>query len=201
MIAKKYIFSTSEPAYAVDRTGQIVAWNTAAEDAFGFTEREALSTKCWELLAGRDVFGNPSCCEGCPIRSAAFAKKPINRFQVDFETADNEPKRFTVSTLVLFDGPNQEMLIHLCRPDSAANDGRVMDSQSRARPRPARNALTRREIEVLDHLSNGTNIKDIAVAMSISPSTVRNHIQHVLQKLRAHSRLEAVSVGRKLGLI
>jgi len=201
MIAQKYIFSTSEPAYAVDRRGQIVAWNNAAECTFGYNEKEALRNKCWELLSGQDIFGNPSCCEGCPIRAAAFAKKPIQRFQVDFETADCKRKRFTVSTLVLFDGPNQEMLIHLCRPDCAANDSQTAGGQSRIGQKSPCQALTRRETEVLSHLRNGTNIKDIAVAMGISPWTVRNHVQHVLLKLHVHSRHEAVAVGRKLRLI
>lgn len=201
MIAGKYIFSTSEPTYAVDRSGQIVAWNSAAKCTFGYTEKDALGNKCWELLSGQDIFGNPSCCEGCPIRAAAFAKKPIKRFQVDFETADCKRKRFTVSTLVLFDGPNQEMLIHLCRPDCAENDGRSAGGRPRIGQKSPRPALTCRETEVLSHLNNGTSIKDIAIAMSISRSTVRNHIQHVLLKLHVHSQLEAVAVGRQLRLI
>ena len=72
MIVKENIFSTSETAYAVDRDGQIVVWNQAAEQTFGYTESEAFGQQCWKLLPGRDVFGNQSCCEGCPVRATAF---------------------------------------------------------------------------------------------------------------------------------
>ena len=78
MFAGKNLFSTSETAYAVDRNGQIVVWNQAAEQTFGYAESEALGQQCWELLSGRDVFGNQSCCEGCPIRATAFNNEPIN---------------------------------------------------------------------------------------------------------------------------
>ena len=100
------------------RDGHIVAWNPAAEHAFGYKESEALGQRCWELLLGQDIFGNPSCCEGCPIRTAAFGHEPANRFQIDFKTANRKRKRFTVSTLMLFDGPGKEVLVHLCRQDS-----------------------------------------------------------------------------------
>ena len=69
MIVGKNPFSTSETAYAVDRSGQIVVWNQAAEKIFGYAESEALRQQCWELLSGRDVLGNQSCCEGCPVRA------------------------------------------------------------------------------------------------------------------------------------
>ena len=79
MIARDKLFITNETAYAVDREGQIVVWNQAAEHTFGYAESEALGLKCWELLSGRDVFGNQSCCEGCPVRATAFSKEQINR--------------------------------------------------------------------------------------------------------------------------
>jgi DNA-binding NarL/FixJ family response regulator len=50
-------------------------------------------------------------------------------------------------------------------------------------------------------LHKGKSIKDISDTLTISPSTVRNHVQHILLKLRVHSRYEAVAVGRKLMLI
>ena len=202
MIVKKNIFTTSEAAYAVDRNGQIVVWNQAAEQILGYAESEALGQQCWELLSGQDVFGNQSCCEGCPVRATAFSNKPINRFQVDFKTAAHERKRFTVSTLMLFNAPGREVFVHLCHPETNVNESTVtkyvthhtaVNAQTRA--------LTPRETEVLTLLHKGMNIPDIAAAMSISSATVRNHTQHVLLKLHVHNRLEAVVLGRKLGLI
>jgi len=202
MITEKNIFRTSEAAYAVDRNGQIVAWNQAAKRTFGYTKSKALGQRCWELLSGRDIFGNQSCCEGCPVRAAAFSNEPINRFQIDFKIASQERKRFTVSTLMLFNGPGKETFVHLCRPKSGISESEV--------PKHAANhscasyqhkPLTPRETEVLTLLHKGMTVMEIADALTVSPSTVRNHTQHILSKLHVHSRFEAVAIGRSLNLI
>ena len=112
------MFRTSETAYAVDRDGFIVAWNKAAEKTFGYTESEALGKSCWELLGGRDVFGNQLCCSGCPIRTTAFNDVKINRFQVFFDTASQQSTRFTVSTLMLLNDAGNEAFVHLCQPET-----------------------------------------------------------------------------------
>jgi DNA-binding CsgD family transcriptional regulator len=189
MTAGKNIFSTSETAYAVDRAGQVVVWNQAAEKTFGYTESEALGQQCWELLSGQDIFGNQSCCEGCPVRSTAFDGKPISCFQIDFETAKQQRKRFTVSTLMLFNRPGKEVFVHLCRPDLDPNESLV--TQHPTNHSTANNqhrTLTARQTEVLAFLHKGMTIAEIAAALGISVSTVRNHTQHILLKLHAHSR-------------
>jgi DNA-binding NarL/FixJ family response regulator len=61
--------------------------------------------------------------------------------------------------------------------------------------------LTRREREVLGHLARGLSLPDIAAAMTISVTTARNHTQRVIEKLGAHSKLEAVVVAMREGLI
>ena len=202
MTSRTSIFSTSETAYAVDHEGRIVAWNEAAEHTFGFTQSEALGKECWSLLSGRDIFGNKSCCEGCPVRASAFNNELVNRFQIDFKTAANEFERFAVSTVMLIDSFGKKSLVHLCRPGSDVNDKVVTDN---AKTNPTvqnrRGILTPREIEVITLLDKGKSVAEIASLMGISVSTVRNHTQHVLTKLNAHTRLEAVALGRKLGLI
>ncbi|HEX9757172.1 MAG TPA: response regulator [Nitrospiria bacterium] len=52
--------------------------------------------------------------------------------------------------------------------------------------------LTRREIEILCLLSRGMVAKEIADSLNLSNATVRTHIQRILQKLKVHSKLEAV---------
>lgn len=61
--------------------------------------------------------------------------------------------------------------------------------------------ITRREREVLGHLAGGRSSPDIAAAMSISVTTARNHTQRLIEKLGAHSKLEAVVVAMREGLI
>lgn len=79
--------STREIAYEVVRYRQIVGWNRVAAQTFGYAEFELLGQRCWELLFGRDVFGNWSCCEGCSVRATSFSDETINHFQADFNTA------------------------------------------------------------------------------------------------------------------
>jgi putative two-component system response regulator len=60
--------------------------------------------------------------------------------------------------------------------------------------------ITRRELELLGHLARGLSLLDIAQAMSISMNTARNHTQRVIEKLGAHSKLEAVIIALREGL-
>jgi putative two-component system response regulator len=57
--------------------------------------------------------------------------------------------------------------------------------------------ITPREREVLGHLADGLSLPDIAAAMFISMNTARNHTQRVIEKLGAHSKLEAVVIATR----
>jgi len=61
--------------------------------------------------------------------------------------------------------------------------------------------LTTREMEVLRTLVLGKSNKEIGVLLDIAESTVKVHVTHVLEKLRASGRTEAISVALKRGLI
>lgn len=61
--------------------------------------------------------------------------------------------------------------------------------------------LTRREKEILQLLADGRAVKQIAKALSLRPSTVRNHVQSTLSKLGAHSQLEAVALAARAGIV
>lgn len=62
-------------------------------------------------------------------------------------------------------------------------------------------ALTSRELEVLNLLADGVGPKEIARDLVISPKTVASHIQHILAKLGAHSRAQAVAMAYRGGLV
>jgi len=194
------IFATGEPAYAMDRDGTIVAWNAAASRAFGYPASKAVGRKCWSLMRGRDAFGNQYCCERCPLREMASRHEPANRCRMYFRTADDELQCFTVSTLALYDTPDAA-LIHLCRQEPAsAREPTPLAPSHPPEQDSGRSVLTPREHDVLGHLADGHTTREIATLLAISESTVRNHVEHILRKLHAHSRLEAVAVSRRLGL-
>lgn len=62
-------------------------------------------------------------------------------------------------------------------------------------------ALTPREIEVLNMLGSGLGNKAIAKRLNISDHTVKFHVSSIFQKLGVSTRTEAVAVGVRLGLI
>ncbi len=61
--------------------------------------------------------------------------------------------------------------------------------------------LTLREREVLRLVADGLSTSDMAGRLFVSPNTVRNHVQSVLVKLGAHSKLEAVVIATRSGLL
>jgi response regulator RpfG family c-di-GMP phosphodiesterase len=61
--------------------------------------------------------------------------------------------------------------------------------------------LTQRELEVLKLLAEGLSNPAIAERLVISLHTVRNHVQRILTKLNAHSKLEAVAVALRQGIV
>jgi DNA-binding NarL/FixJ family response regulator len=61
--------------------------------------------------------------------------------------------------------------------------------------------LSRREIDVLQLLAEGLSTAELAARLNLSVNTVRNHVQSVLTRLDAHSKLEAVSIALREGII
>src|SRR4029453_14965717 len=59
--------------------------------------------------------------------------------------------------------------------------------------------LTPRELDVLQHLAQGKSNQEIATALTMSEGTVKYHINHVLQKLGAADRTQAVLTALKRG--
>jgi DNA-binding NarL/FixJ family response regulator len=62
-------------------------------------------------------------------------------------------------------------------------------------------ALTTREVEVLRHIAGGNRNRDIADILFISEETVKVHIKHVMEKLGASDRTQAVAIAVRRGII
>lgn len=61
--------------------------------------------------------------------------------------------------------------------------------------------LSDRERQVLDGLARGLTNASLAEELILSVHTIRGHVQRVLMKLGAHSRLEAVAIASREGLV
>ena len=62
-------------------------------------------------------------------------------------------------------------------------------------------SLTEREVEVLRQVADGNRNRDIAKHLFISEETVKVHIKHIMEKLGASDRTQAVSIGIRRGII
>ncbi|MCR4512400.1 response regulator transcription factor [Aeromicrobium sp. 50.2.37] len=61
--------------------------------------------------------------------------------------------------------------------------------------------LTRRELEVLELLGEGSDVRAIARTLGISPHTTRDHVKNVLAKLGARTQLDAVVMAARSGIL
>ena len=61
--------------------------------------------------------------------------------------------------------------------------------------------LTQRELDVLRLMRQGQTNQQIAQNLSISVSTVKNHVHHIISKLRASDRIHAVALAIEHGLV
>ena len=62
-------------------------------------------------------------------------------------------------------------------------------------------ALTTREVEVLSQIAGGNRNRDIAEKLFITEETVKVHIKHIMEKLGASDRTQAVAIGLRRGII
>jgi DNA-binding NarL/FixJ family response regulator len=76
-------------------------------------------------------------------------------------------------------------------PDVAANLAEHFSDES----------LTEREIDVLRHVGSGNRNRDIAERLSISEETVKVHVKHIMEKLGASDRTQAVTIAVRRGII
>jgi PAS domain S-box-containing protein len=207
------IEGTADAAFAVDGAGQISAWNRAAVQLFGVSESEAIGTRCHQLLQCADEDGI-ICSEDCLIQRAAQDNLPRTNFDLRVQTKTGK-LWCNLSTLIVSDPKGARHAIYIVRPrEMRKRLEQALSEFVRIQNRNSGNGLhlissmpginvplTSREIEVLKSLANGDGTRAIANRLNISSATVNNHIKHILTKLDAHTRLEAIRHAESAGMI
>lgn len=214
---KELVASTADAAFAIDGSGLVVAWNGAAEGMFETRAEKAIGKPCGEILQGVDESG-PVCSPNCPVQQAMRKRHPVRNCDLQVRTRQGRLWCNISSLLVREAGSSSPCAIHIVRPidvrkrlellmrdfvskETGLPPEQVIGMMSVTRA-PARDAdLTKREREILRLLAQGAASASIAARLHVSRTTVNNHVQHILRKLDAHTRLEAVLRAQRGGLI
>lgn len=209
--------STADAAFAVDSAGLIVLWNAGAERLFGLPAANALGQRCGQILQGLDECG-PVCSADCTVLRSTQCQHPINNFDLQVNTSHG-PQWCNVSTLRapitnvaapyalhIIRGIDVRKRLELLVRDFIVSEAKLPLEDAHALISTTRSSarvveLTDREVEILKLLAKGATTAEIAKQLHISRITVNNHIQHILSKLNAHTRLEAIRRAEHAGLI
>ncbi len=200
------IARSGEAVFAIDSADRVILWNKKCEELLERPARAVLGKPCYDVLGGRDAQGNIYCYKNCPVAFQARqqkAKDPVQRFPLAVKVGKSGTRWFNLSLFAIPSyHPALSTVVHVVRPEKARPsrlERRLADEATTAEPlwpmttnegQPV--DLTRREKEILRCLSQGLSTLAIARQLFISPVTVRNHIQNILNKLDVHTKLAAV---------
>jgi PAS domain S-box-containing protein len=200
---------TGDAVYVVDPDYKIVHWDSQMESLTGALSQEALGKTCYQAVMGEREDGGPFCAHGCSVMHLAQAHRPVSSFEMRIKTRSGVKRWMNVSNLTVEteEGP---YLVHLLRDSQGTHDalemarGLIQLSSKEGAPAPKRKdipALTPRQLEVLQLLSEGKSVKEIGKELYLSEATVRNHVRSLLQTLGAHSQLEVLAKAREMGIL
>lgn len=209
MDLERFFAHTADGVVATNSEGKIVLWNRAAEKILGYSTQEVVGKLCRDVFAGRDARGNRLCFLGCQVMTLSGRGEQVRHFDMATRTRSGQPVWINMSTIVVPGNPKgQQTIVHLFRDATTSHEleGLVRKRLAESWPAPSGGknpvtSLTRRELEILRLMAQGTNTKAMAEKFHISPATVRNHVQNILPKLGVHSRLEAAVYATTHGLL
>ena len=190
-------------AFVTGGDGRVILWNRTAQQILGYSPDDVMGKPCCEVFAGRDQDGNRLCHPRCQAQTLCRLGEPVRSFDIETRTRAGGHVWINVSVLGLPGAASgQDAIVHLFRDVTVTrNLDQILRGYGKdgAPPEPGieEKMLSRRQIQILKMLSAGSNTKDVARQLHVSPATVRNHVQNILSRLGVHSRLEAVAVAHR----
>lgn len=189
---------TEDGVVAIAPDLKIAGWNGGATRILGYSSGDAIGRRCFEVFLGHDRCGNEVCAPQCPGLAA------VHRGELaptrDMLARDRSGRKVWLSLTTLVPPARYRdecLLVHIFREVALPPELERLVSErlSGTARRSALDVLSLREREVLGLLADGLGTQEIARRLSISPATVRNHIQHILVRLKVGSRIEAVTLA------
>jgi len=207
----------ADGAFVIDEDLRIVYWNKAAEAILGFDSNDVTGQFCYQLLHGYDNGRHLICRMRCRVAELTLNSKPVPNYDIHMATKLGGVRWLNMSVFSyrMVNTNGKRMIVHIFHDlDRKKVDEKLMthlvelinryqdlSDKDMTGMKSLQETLTPREREILTLLSQGHGTRDISNLLSLSLNTVRNHIQHILQKLQVHTRLEAVANALKHNLI
>ena len=209
--------NAADGAFVVDDELRIVFWNGSAESILGYERGDVEGAFCYKFLDGHDSKNRMMCSSQCRIAQMMLNSKPVPNYDVRMKTREGDERLLNMSVFSyqLKDDKDKKVIVHMFheRDREPVDDkylarviemikryqGRLPDDKVKQKQHGE--SLTKRETEILTYLAKGYSTREIAKQLSISPNTVRNHIQNIFQKLQVRTRLEAVTHAIKNDLV
>jgi PAS domain S-box-containing protein len=173
------------PAALLDAEGVIRWQNLSSRQQRG----DIVGTRFAELVGEEDLQRYHELLERILCRG-----EPAE-FTLSVRNPDGELVQIEISSSPIKDGDSVVGVFGLGRPIAGTPKAAPESAPTEASP------LTERQLQVLRLLAEGSSTHQIATALSLSPTTVRNYTAHILAALGVHTRLQAVVAGRHRGII
>lgn len=187
---------------AVDDRGTVVYWNDAATRLLGRDAAQAIGQPCHDVMQGIAPSGRHLCAPNCPVQTSCRELRSPRRFEMVVQHPDGSELWLEATTFVVIDEDDRPVAVHVLNQSLAARRTPAQAPAPQPGPPPSDSRIvTRRELDVLRLLADGSSTAQIAAHLRLSPATVRNHVQNLLTKLGAHSRAEAIVIAIKSGLV
>jgi len=179
---------------------RVVFMNARAAALLGVSAVAVTGQPCHQVVRGTTPDGRPFCSAHCAFAEHAAAGQDLGSLSLHLTpTPESEHWVRVVPIPVFRSRGDSPLLVHCAVVEDRAHRlesylrrlATRSDGNSEAASVPR--GLTRRERDVLAGLAQDKSLPVLAEELHVSYATVRNHVQHILAKMKAHSIEEAVA--------
>lgn len=211
------LYHTVDGVFAVDAKQRIIFWDPGCEELFDLSSQWVLGRPCYEVICGKNrVTGTAFCTQDCSIARLSTGENAPNQFSIETTDGDGKPLGLSVNIILIPSFCKKKWIVtHLLHRFVNQDLLTALDASLRTRKQTTSSSLAAsigqcehsagrlspREKEVLQLLAEGLSSIFISKRLTISNVTIRNHIQHIQNKLGVHSQVEAVAYAYRHNLV